>query len=239
MNGKQVVAAIALVVGCASGGGQQGTQVQLKIDSTNRTISVSADQRVSVDPELAILHVGFATSPSDAKTAYAVGAKTSNGVVAALKQAGIPEASIRSESQRLESVDSKAHKFRLVQSWTIKTPPERVAEVLDVAVGAGATDSGQIDWTVKDEKALEDQALLGAAARAKSDAAVLAAGIGVRLGSVVYATNQVSGSSSSVFAYANNGAYEKKDKLAAAPELAIEPRKVSRTATVYAVFAIE
>ena len=239
MNGKHAIAAIGLVLGCAAGSAQQGTQVQLKIDSTNRTLSVSADQRVSVDPELAILHVGFETPTSDAKTAYAVGAKTSNGIVVALKQAGIPEASIRSESQRLESIDSKAHKFRLVQSWTIKTPPERVAEILDVAVAAGATDSGQIDWTVRDEKALEDQALQGAAVRAKSDAAVLAAGIGVHLGPVVYVTNQVSESSSSVFTYANNAAYEKKDKLVAAPELAIEPRKVSRTATVYAVFAIE
>ena len=239
MNGTQAIAVIVLVLGGAAVGAQQGTQVQLKIDSTNRTLMVSADQRVSVDPELAILHVGFETSPFDAKTSYAAGAKTSNGIVAALKQAGIPETSIRSESQRLESVDSKAHKFRLVQSWTIKTPPERVAEILDVAVSAGATDSGQIDWTVKDEKALEDQALEGAAGRARSDAAVLAAGMGVRLGPVVYVTNQVSGASTSFFANANNAVFKDKEELRASPQLSIEPRKVSRTATVYAVFAIE
>ena len=146
------------MVGCTANA-QQTTQVQLKIESTNRTLTVSADERVTADPDLAILHVGFQTPPSDAKTAYAAGAKTSNGVVAVLKQAGIPEASIRSESQRLEGVDSKAHKFKLVQSWAVKTPPERAAEILDIAIAAGATESGEIDWTLKDVQALEDQAL--------------------------------------------------------------------------------
>lgn len=119
----------------------------------------------------------------------------------------------------------------------MKVPPERAAEILDIAVGAGATDSGEIDWTVQDERALEDQALDQAASRARSDAAVLAKGMGVHLGTLIYVTNQISTPQYSR-AYANNeaptGAY-------AAPPmtLSIEPRKVSREATVYAVFAIE
>jgi hypothetical protein len=40
--------------------------------------------------------------------------------------------------------------------------------------------------------------------------------------------------------YNNAAEFEvKADRFRAAPPLAIEPRKVSRTATVYAVFAIE
>jgi hypothetical protein len=234
---KQAIAAFALLAGCVAAIAQQTSQVQLKIEPTNRTLTVSAEGRVTVDPDVAILHIGFQTQPTDAKSAYAGGAKISNDIINALKQAGIPETSIRSEWQRLDSASGKPHKFTLVQQWTVKTPPERAAEILDIAVAAGATDSGQIDWTVQDERALEDQALDQAAARARADAAVLAKGMGVHLGALVYVTNQIS-EQRFVAAYANNGA--PGGAFAAPPmTLAIEPRKVSREAAVYAVFAIE
>ena len=238
---KQAIAAFALVAGCAAAVAQQTSQVQLKIEPSNRSLTVSAEERVTADPEIAILHIGFETQPTDAKTAYAAGAKTSNDIVAALKQAGIPETSIRSESQHLDSIGYKSHKFKLVQQWTVKTPPERAAEILDVAITAGATDSGQIDWIVKDEKALEDQALDKATERARANAAVLAKGMGVRLGALIYASNEISATPSNFMrlsqgVFANSSA-EFKDKSAA--PLAIEPRKVSREASVYAVFAIE
>lgn len=159
MPTKQAIAVFALLAGCAAASAQQTSQVELKIEATNRMLAASAEERVTADPEIAILHIGFETQPSDAKTAYAVGARISNNIVSALKQAGIPETSIRSEWQQLESASGKLHKFNLIQEWTVKTPPERAAEILDIAVSAGATDSGQIDWTVKDEKALEEQAL--------------------------------------------------------------------------------
>ncbi len=214
---------------------QSPSQVQLKIDPSNRTLTVSAEGRVEVEPGIAILHIGFETPPSDAKSAYAAGSQASNQIVSALKHAGIPESSIRSESQRLESFDAKAHKFRLAQFWTVRVPPARVAEILDLAVTAGATDSGQIEWTLEDEKALEDEALEQAALRARNNAAVLAKGMGVQLGRLLYATNQLSAPARS-FAYAAG-----VDRLSSAPPtpLAIEPHKVTRTATVYAVFAIE
>jgi hypothetical protein len=243
MHGKFVFVTFALIAGCAAAVAQQTSQVQLKIESANRTLTVSAEGRITADPEIAILHIGFETPPSDAKTAYAAGAKASNEIVAALKQAGIPETSIRSESQHLRSFDYKTRKFKLVQQWTVKTPPERAAEILDVAVSAGATDSGQIDWTVKDEKALEDQALDKAAARAKANAEVLANGMGVKLGTLIYVTNEVSipysvfGASRGVVA--NNSAGGGEYMALPREQLAIEPRKVSRIATVYAVFAIE
>jgi hypothetical protein len=234
---KQAIATFALLAGCVAAGAQQTSQVQLKVEAANRTLTVSAEEQVTVDPDLAILHIGFQTLPTDAKGAYAAGAQTSNQIVGALKQAGIPETAIRSEWQRLESASGKPHKFTLTQEWTVKVPPERAAEILDIAVSAGATDSGQIDWTVQDERALEDQALDQAAARARADAAALAKGMGVHLGALIYVTNQISPPQIPKLAYAHSAPGE---AMAAPPqELAIEPRKVSRTASVYAVFAIE
>ena len=215
---------------------QQPTQPQMRVDSSNRTLTVSAEEHVSADPEIAVLHIGFETAPNDPKSAYAEGTQTSNAIISAIKQAGIPESDIRSESQYLSRDPTpKTHKFMLTQQWSVRVPTARAVEVLDIAVTNGANSSGQIDWTVKDERALEEQALDRAAARARANAEVLAKGMGVKLGSLIYVSNSLSG----------GGIYPRPmmamAKAAEAPlqPLAIEPQKVTRDANVYAVFAIE
>jgi uncharacterized protein YggE len=211
-------------------------QVELKVEPSNRTLSVNAEAQVTADPDTAILHIGFETNPSDAQSAYAEGAQTSNAIISAVKQAGVPENAIHSETQHLDRdyTVPKSHKFKLVQQWTVKTDPAHVAQVLDAAVTAGASVSGDIEWTVKDPAALDAQALENAAARAKDDAAVLAKGMGVRLGALVYVSKtsepQVRPMPGRVMAMA---------KIGNDQPLAIEPGKVTRSATVYAVYAIE
>ncbi len=227
----------AVLLATITAAAQQPTQPQLKVDSSNRTLTVTATDSVIVEPDLAILHIGFVTQPQDAKSAYADGSRASNAIIAALKQAGVPDASIRSESQYLDRdyTNPKQFKYVLRQQWTVKVAPDRAAEVLDVAVNAGATSSGQIDWTVKDEKALEAQALDKAASRAKANAEVLAKGMGVRLGSLIYVSNQLTAPQ-----YPRPMMAMAMRSAEAAPQpLAIEPHQVSREASVYAVFAIE
>ena len=235
MSIRNGFAVLALLAGAGAMVAQQPGQPDLKIDSANRTLTVSAENTVTVEPDVAILHVGFETLPTDAKAAYSDGAKTSNAIIGALKNAGVPESAIRSEWQRLNSVYDKPHKFTLQQQWTVRVKPERAAEILDVAATAGANNSGQIDWDVDDKQALEDKALEGAAARARTQAAVLAKGMGVKLGTLVYVSNQMSSPVVPVRMYAMKAA----PMAGASQPLAIEPHKVSSSATVYAVFAIE
>ena len=217
---------------------QLSSQPQLKVEPTNRTLSVTATESVTAEPDLAILHVGFETAPTDAKSAYAEGASTSNAIMDALKSAGIPASDIRSESQYLQRDYSvpKSYKYKFTQQWTVRTNPERAAEILDSAVKAGANTSGQIEWTVKDAHALEEQALDKAAARTRENATVLARGMGVRLGTLIYVSNQLS---SPVYPRPMMRQLAMAPGVEQAPPLAIEPQKVSREATVYAVFAIE
>jgi len=231
----KLLAALAILSAAMIASAQQPGQPELRIEPANRTLTVSAEGEVSVEPEVAILHIGFETQPGDAQSVYADGTRTSNAIIAALKQAGIPENAIRSETQRLDRdyQNQKTHRFKLVQQWTVKATPERAAEVLDAAITAGATSSGDIEWTVKDEPALEEQALDRAAARARENAAVLAKSMGVRLGALIYVGNQISG----VRPIRPMAALARE---AAAPQpLSIEPNKVSRSATVYAVYSIE
>lgn len=228
-------ATLVMLAGWTLAVAQQPGQPQLKIEPTNRTLTVSAENTVTVEPDVAILHVGFETLPTDAKSAYATGAATSNAIINAIKQAGVPQSAIRSEWQHLNSVYDKPHKFTLQQQWTVRVKPEQAAEILDVAVTAGANNSGQVDWAVEDEQALQDKALEGAAARVRAQAAVLARGMGVKLGTLVYVSNQVSSPVIPVRMYAMKAA----PMAGAPPPLAIEPHKVSSSANVYAVFAIE
>jgi len=233
---RYFIASIAFLAACSFAAAQQVTQPDLKIDSTNRTLSVSATSNITVQPEIAILHIGFDTPPEDAKSAYADGSRISSAIISAVKNAGIPDVSIESESQMLERDWDRPHKFKLTQHWTVKVPPQRAAEILDIAVTAGASDSGQIEWAVKDEKALEDEALDQAALRARQKAEALAKGMGVHLGSLIYVSNQVSSAAPREVMYdvAGMNAYR------AAPQpLAVKPHTTDRTATVYAVFAIE
>ncbi len=182
----------ALVL-AASAFAQQPAPPQLTISAANRTLAVTAQDDVSVEPEIAVLHVGFDTQPQDAKAAYAEGTRTSNTIIAAVKAEGIPESAVRSESQYLTRDWKQQHKFKLTQQWTVRVPAERAAEILDTAITAGASSSGEIEWTVKDERALETQALEKAAARARQNAETLARGMGVKLGAVVYTSNEVGG----------------------------------------------
>ena len=113
----------------------------------------------------------------------------------------------------------------------------RAAEILDIAISVGANNSGQIEWTVKDEKTLEKQALDKAAARAKENAAVLANGMGAHLGTLMSASNQFSATRYPMPMMQAAGGMGSAG--AASLQLSIEPHKVSREATVSAVFAIE
>lgn len=228
--------AVFMVVGAAPAVGQQASQPQLQIGATNRTLVVEAGARVSAAPDLAVIHVGFETQQGDAKQVYADGARISNAIVAALKAAGIPESDIRSESQSLGHDWEKPRKFKLTESWTVRAPAGRAAEILDVAIQAGATTSGEIEWALKDASALDGRALEEATARVRENAQALAKGMGVRLGQLVYVSNEMRARETVTPRNRSSMAFK---ALAAPQPLAIEPEKIASEAHVYAVFAIE
>jgi uncharacterized protein YggE len=239
MQTRIVLAAFVLATGCVAATAQQASQPQLKIDGSNRILTVQAGARVTAAPDLAIVHLGFETQLGDAKQVYADGARISNTIIAALKQAGIEESAIHSESQSLDHDWAKPHKFKLTEQWTVRAPAGRAAEILDVAINAGATSSGQIDWAMKDRNALEEKVLDEAMAQVRERAAVLAKGMGVKLGALEYVTNEMAAGEAPVWRDRAMAPMANKSMLAAPPPLAIEPEKISIETTVYAVFAIE
>ena len=128
----------------------------------------------------------------DSDWAYATGSRLSNAIMKALTDAEIPADAIESENQyispvpdfqleKLSPAERGQKRFQVTQSWTVRTAADDAAKVLDLAVKAGANQSGQIDWSFKDEHAPETEprkALKSARAQAEQMATSLKAKLG-------------------------------------------------------------
>ena len=228
--------------------GFAATAQTIKVDKNNRTIAVTASEKATADADQAVVHVGFQLFGPDETTTYADGSKTSNAILDALKKAGVPDKAIESESQNLQrntyhdpqesQMDREKKQFVLNQSWTVKTKPDDAAKVLNVAVAAGANQSGQIDWQLRDMNALQAKAASNALAKAQTIAQQMAQGLNVKLSGLIYASNQAPASPVDRLERFASLAAPPPMAKAVAP-LAINPRQIDEFATVYAVFAIE
>jgi uncharacterized protein len=218
----------------------------IQVSKDNRTIAITATDKVMVLADTATVHVGFIAYGPDSDTAYATGSRVSNAIVKALTTAGVASDAIESENQNVSPVqefqidkltpaEKAQRKFQVTQSWTVRTNAADAAKVLDLAVKAGANQSGQIDWSMKDENAAQAEAAAKALQRARTVAGEMAKGLDVKLESLIYASNETQAEPPRPLMRA----------MAAAPmaqkvtPLAINPRQIEKTATVYAVFAIE
>jgi len=224
---------------------------QIEVSKANRTIAVSTSNSATADADTAIVHIGFQLYSADETAAYATASRTSNGIMKALTDAGVKKESIEStgqninrvqpfEIQNLPEVQKAQRQFTVSQSWNVKTSAADAAPILNAAVKAGANQSGTIDWTIADEDALEAQAAGKALKRAGDIAARMALGLNAKLGPLVYASNQMPEMPRPVpMSRTFDGPMAMSAKADAVAPLAINAQKVTRSATVYAVFAIE
>lgn len=221
---------------------------QIQVNKENRTIAITANETATQQADVAIVSVGFDTYAKDAQSAYASGSSLSNGIIRSLRDAGVSKDDIRSESQNLSQQDPTEHKisldrqFELSQRWQIKAKAEDAAKVLDLAIKAGANDSGGISWTVANEDTLTAKAADIALQKARTVAEQMAKGLGTKLIGLIYASNQAP--SRSVFPFTLNTesaslSASSSKAVSSTQPLAVIPDMVSRSATVYAVFAIE
>jgi uncharacterized protein len=223
------------------------TAQTIQVNQNNRTIAVTVSDVAETAADLATVHIGFEIYAADADGAYAAGSQISNAVIDALHKAGVEDKSIESEGQSLRqnmhfddkdsALDRAKKQFVLTQSWTVKTSAADAAKVLHIAVEAGANNSGQIDWDVKDRTGLQAQAAAKALQHAQAVAEQMAKGLNAHLGALIYASNQPPpeiGAFGVISGVGGGIAMAQK-----AVPLAIKPQKIRESATVYAVFAIE
>jgi uncharacterized protein YggE len=231
-----------------------GNAQQIQISQQNKTIAISTSADASALADTAVITVGFSSWGKDQDSTYVNASKTSNAVFSALTAAGVPKAAITSTGQRLSPIDPNSEedktryaeglRFSFSQSWHITVPASQAANVLHVAIANGANNSGDIEWQLKHDETLQAEAAGKALQHAHEIAGQMAQGLGAKLGSLVYASNQ--SPPRGIFANMgfgnmelNTATAEVSARMKNLAPLAITPELITKSATVYAVFAIE
>jgi uncharacterized protein len=242
----QPVAAMLLLAAAAVPGHAQ----QIVVSKENRTIAVTTSADTSANADTVTVQIGFIAYGTDQESAYALGSRTSNAIAAALKTAEIPQDAIQSESQSIAPVqqygnqdwtpeEKVARKFQVQQSWSVKTAAGNGAKVLDVAVKAGANQSGQMSWSVADQDGLQAKAAKLALDRARQIAQQMAAGLNATLGPLVYASNEAPAREPQPLMRAQAMMAAPTPAPKEVAPLSVSAPKVTASATVYAVFSIQ
>ena len=234
------LAALVLLV---SGASAQTIQV----NKENKTIAITATDSAETEADVAEISVGFSTYGTDQDQTYAEASRISNQIVKSLTDSGVKRDQIRSSQQSLTSIENddklryaKGLRFVFAQSWKVTVKAGSAADVLHLAITNGANSSGGIDWLLADDNALEAQAAEKALVHARQIAEHMAQGLHTKLGPLVYASNQMPqrGLFNGMLNTESATVSVTASKVNLKP-LAIVPDKVTRSATVYAVFAIE
>jgi uncharacterized protein len=76
----------------------------VQVNKENRTIAVTATDKVTVLADTATVHIGFIVFGPDSDWAYATGSRLSNAIMKALTDAAIPADAIQSENQNISAV---------------------------------------------------------------------------------------------------------------------------------------
>jgi len=225
----------------------------IQINKENKTIAICTTDEATATADIAAVTIGFEVYEADSESAYSVGGNLSHAIIEALHKAGVGDASIESTGQSLEKntdfddkdkPEQRAKKqFVMRQSWEINVAPSAAAEVIRVSIAAGANKSGAIEWRLSDRKALQAKAAEAALIKARAVASQMADGLHVKLGDLVYASNETP-TAKLYFAprprltlYTESASVAQKVNLL--PALEIRPQTIREEATVYAVFAIE
>ncbi|HEV2214659.1 MAG TPA: SIMPL domain-containing protein [Terracidiphilus sp.] len=225
----------------------------IQINRENKTIAISTTDEATAIADIAAVTVGFSIYGPDSDSTYAHAGKLSQAILKALRAAGVPDKSIESASQGLQqntdfndkdTAEFRAqHKFVFSQSWTVSVSPKEAAEVIRLAIAAGANQTGAIDWRLSDRKALQAKAAQAALVKARAVASQMAEGLHVKLGELIYASNQTP--NTQIYFAQLKGRFELNTESAGMagvlmpPALEIRPQTVREEATVYAVFTIE
>ena len=76
----------------------------IQVNKENRTIAVTATDKVVVMADTATVRIGFIAYGPDSESAYTAGSSLSNAIVKALTSAGVPNDAIESENQSVSPV---------------------------------------------------------------------------------------------------------------------------------------
>jgi len=199
-----VVATGALLVGLLAGpilNGAHQPAVALAASDTppEHTIAVSGTGKVTVVPDMATVSLGVNVQRDTAKAARQAAAEQMTKIVAALKALGIADEDIATANVSLGPVfdypanaQPTIHGYQLQNTVTVTVRDlDKVSDVVDDGVQAGATQVNGVGFDVKDRAAAEAKAREAAVKDARARADSIANGLGVSIRGVASVAEQI------------------------------------------------
>ena len=162
------------------------------------TLSVRGHADLEVDPDQVTITFAVVTQNQEAQAALDENTERMNAVVAAIKEAGIADAEIRtgrfsinpqySQPPRQYREDWKAEivGYQVTNRIVVETRRlDLTGGLLQAAVGAGVNSIDSVSWGLADPRSFRTQAIRQATERAQADAAALAEAAGVQLVEII------------------------------------------------------
>lgn len=168
-------------------------QAEITSQPHARVISVTAEGKINVKPDIAIISLSVVTQSKTVKEVTREGNERMKAVIDAVKKLDINEKDITSTQYNLypqyfypEDRKRQLSGYNLNQKLRIKVRDlTKVEEVLDGGIAAGANQVGQLTFDIDDPSEIKKEAREMAFATAKEKAEDMAKAAGVKLGRVV------------------------------------------------------
>lgn len=158
----------------------------------DNTLRVEGTAVIAVQPDRAVLDIGYKGENADSTTAQKQAADAINGVISAVKALGIEDEDIQTTSIRTYPVYADKLFSPKIASYCVEhmlaitvNDLSQVGDVLDAALNAGANQANNISYAASNEDELYQQALTQAVKKAMAKAEAMAVAAGVWIGQPV------------------------------------------------------
>ena len=179
-----------LLLSVLAGGAPAAALTQPAPQPPLSSIRVTGDARVTAKPDRVQIDIGVTTRAAQSQDAASQNAHDVDSVLAAVRKAGGSAASLRTISYAL-SPNYRYHPKEgepTIEGYTAVNVVQvtldelgKIGAVIDAATQAGANHVQGIQFTLRDQDAVRAEALREAASRARAEADVLAAALGLKV----------------------------------------------------------
>lgn len=181
-------AAVGAFAGCVGSALEDGDDPTNAAEENVRanddgTIEVDASGSAETEPDRAVVQVGVEARGDSAEAVRTELAAGAEDLRATFDDLGIPEENVRTATFRIGERRERSG-FEGIHAFSVEVDDvERVGEVVDASVAAGADDVGRVTFTLQDEtrERLRGEALDAALANADAEAEQIAANRGVEI----------------------------------------------------------
>ncbi|HWI51617.1 MAG TPA: SIMPL domain-containing protein [Symbiobacteriaceae bacterium] len=211
-----------------------------------RTLDVTGRGTLTVKYDTAQIRVGFSSLEENVTTAYNSMGSAMEKVAGSLKSAGVKEDDLQTGMFTLNeewdyTQNGRNFKGYRVENYLTVTTHDltKVADLIQIAINAGANRLQGVNFSVKDTDKLVDQALDLAVTDAKAKAERVADRLGAKVVGVYRISVQDGGRGPVMYQAADSGMAYPSAKMAAAPAAPVFGGTTEYTATVSVTFEIQ